>query len=78
MTYLHHAFSFTVYKLGVYMKENACSPSPVSVDRLCWLKPASSVENEDMLSMLKLLDNSALSAPKNIDNESSLLLEVTK
>lgn len=60
------------------MKANACSPSPISVDRPSWLTPTSSIENEDVLSMLKLLNCSALSAPKNIPNESSLLLEVTK
>lgn len=56
MTYLHHAYSFTMYKLAVYMKENACSPSPICVDRPSWLIPASSVKNEDTLSMLKQLD----------------------
>lgn len=54
MTYLHHALSFTMYKLAVYMRANACSPSPVSVDRPFWLTPASSIENEDILSKLKL------------------------
>lgn len=29
MTYLHHASSFAMYKLGVWMKANACSP-PIS------------------------------------------------
>ena len=76
--YPQHALSFAVYKLGVYVKANACSPFPVSVDSPSWLTPASSVENEDILSMLKLLDCSALSASENVPNESSLLLEVTK
>lgn len=60
------------------MKANACSPFPISVDKSSWLTPTSPIKNEDILSMLKLLDCSALSAPKNIANESSLLLEVTK
>lgn len=78
ITYPQRALPFAVYKLGVYMKANACSPFPVPVDCPSWLTPASSVENEDTLSMLKLLDCSALSVSENIPDESSLLLEVTK
>jgi len=55
MTYPQCALYFAAYELGVYIKANAFS-FPLPVDSPYRLTPESSVENEDVTSMLNLVD----------------------